>query len=255
MIEDKLKTIKATLLGDGYVSPKRIGKVNTFRMGIEHSTKQKDYLQFKASKINKEMGKKAKVYERNTRNMVSYDFVAKHALGPVRDKYYPNGKKSLPSILADVTDPIYTLSIWLGDDGSVHWDTRGSRKNKNPRIIICACDQNQEQHEYIVNWFKNTFGFEPKIIKQNNSKRKKSWNLIRFSTKESLMIWSLIKPFLKDIPSMDYKFRILESELQKNLQNVEYNLSTSVQLQYLLDENVCRTSWRHEEVEDKKPLR
>jgi len=254
-MEDKFKTLRATLLGDGYLTPKTIGKVSTFRFGMEHSLKQYDYLQFKAQMINKEMDRNCKTHKRKTREMAGYEVFCKKEFEKLRNQYYPNGKKCLMSILNDVTNPLYTLAIWLADDGGVHWDVRKERKNKDPRIIICACDQSVSQHNDMIDWFSKVFGLKPKMITQKNSKRNTQWNLLRFSTKDSLQIWYMIKKFIYNIPSMQYKFRILESELQKHLTKVEYNLSTSVRLQQLmLDENVCRTSWRHEETEDKKPL-
>lgn len=255
MTEDKFKTLKATLLGDGYLCPKKIGKVDTFRFGLEHSMKQFDYLQFKAQKINQEMNRSCKVHQRKTRNMASYEVVNKKEFKFLRKNFYPNNKKCLKRILDDINYPLYTLAIWLGDDAGVHWDTRKERKSKGPRIILCACDQSMKQHKEIVSWFNKIFGFSPKIKTQNSKSREKSWNIIRFSTKESLMIWYMVRKFLISIPSMAYKFRVLEEELQNQFEDIEYNLTTSVRLQQLmLDENVCRPVWQHTEIENKKSL-
>ena len=68
--ERNFDTLRAALLGDGYLSNRKNCKSGRF--AIEHSVNQRDFLVFKATQINKELGTSNKIHTRSNRPMCTY---------------------------------------------------------------------------------------------------------------------------------------------------------------------------------------
>ena len=223
LVSDKMNVAKICMIGDGHLYEKQIKYTLFPCISLEHSIKQSDYLQFKKALLEKEFGSNVSVNFRKTRPMVSTRIGSVKLLKGFRSKYYPGGKKSIISLLSDIDSSYYSLllAIWFGDDGCIYADTK--RKNRNARLSLASCDT-PEETQAIVECFNLHFGIKAKIVKQKSGFNKENVHtLISFSAKDSRTLYSMFWNHLKDIPSMQYKFRYFTED------NIEYNSSTSVE--------------------------
>lgn len=221
-----------TLLGDSYLGKKK----NYASFRISHCPEQLDYLNHIAELIRKDKNEHISVYYRSNRNIYELYHHGKCWIS-WREKYYPNDKKSIINILNDITDPIEAVAYWLMDDGCIHYST----KNKNflsPRLLLATCSETKETHEFMIQWFFKHFGIKPYITIQRNRKRNTEWMLLKFKVEDSYKLWQLVRHKIITIPSMKYKFRIVEQEFNK-----EYYRTKYFQERPLTQEvkNVCRT--------------
>lgn len=222
-----------TLLGDSYISSN--GRVTSFR--CEHCPEQLDYLNHLAEILRNTYNRHVSVYFRAKRNIHAlwfYDPVFKE----LREKYYPNGKKSLISILKDVTDPATAVAYWLMDDGCIHYST-SNKTYLSPRFLIATCSETEETHEWLIKWFKENFGLSPYVSIQRNHKRQKVWLLLKFTVGDSFLLWRKVRHIILPFPSMKHKFRVAESEFKQEFYRVKY-LQESAPSH--VEENVCRTN-------------
>jgi hypothetical protein len=209
-----------TLLGDSCVRY-RENKGNFYgEFSITHCYQQKDYIDHIASLIRKEYNEHVSVYDRKSRSVLELANYNKRWV-EWRDKYYPNNKKDPIAILNDVTDPIEALSYWLMDDGCIHYSTK-NKDNLSPRLLIATCSETEETHIKMIEWFQKNFNVSPYITKQRNKKRNKEWLLLKFTVGDSCKIWQKVRHKIISIPSMKYKFRIVEQEFRKDFYKIKY---------------------------------
>lgn len=234
-----------TLLGDSYIGANK-GKYS-FRS--QHCPEQLDYLEHIADVIRSIYNKHVSVYYRSRRNiheLFFYDI----SFTEHRNKYYPNGKKSLPDILKDVTDPVVAVAYWLADDGCVHYSTQNPNY-LSPRLLLATCSESYEDLIIIKQWFKDNFNFEPYIITQKSNVRQKSWYLLKFSVGDSYKLWHKVRHILLPFPSMKHKFRVVESQFRLEFYRIKYAQECPTSQ---VEENICRPNTNKEvlEIEDKK---
>lgn len=208
--------ILGTLLGDAYLGNK--APYGSFR--ITHCEEQLDYLEYFADLIRKEFKEHVSVYYRHKRSVYELYHHNKEWL-TWRNKYYPNNKKCIKTILQDVTDPVEAVAHWLMDDGCVHYSTQ-NKTFLSPRLLIASCSETKETHEIMIEWFKKHFNLSPYIITQRSNKRNKEWLLLKFTVEDSYKLWLIVRHKIISIPSMKYKFRILEQEFNKEYYRLKY---------------------------------
>lgn len=220
-----------TLLGDGYMT----NKTSYTRFCIEHCPEQLDYLEHKAD-ILRNLGSTC-IYKRKTRNIFRTETTVYDNF-EIYNKYYPKSKKSVINILNDVTNPILAVAYWLMDDGCIHSSTKNKGK-KSPRLLLATCSESKETLEYITTWFKEKLNLDCYVSVQRNHSRKKEWFLIKFPVLDSLLLWEKVRGKILHYPSMQHKFRLIETEYQNIL--IEYNISKSdEQAVTKLPEDICR---------------
>lgn len=238
-----------TLLGDSYLGK---GTGNVFSFRVSHCPEQLDYLEHlvEVIKNNSSAYKSVSVYFRQKRNIHEL-YYYNPDLKESREKYYPNDKKCIKTILDDITDPIQAVAYWMADDGCVHYSTK-NKTYLSPRLLIATCSETEETHNYIISWFEKHFNLTPYITKQRNYKRNKEWLLIKFTVGDSYKLWQKIRHYLLPIPSMKYKFRVVEQEFNREFYRIKYSQERSSTRAV---ENVRRTTDEEQTVEvmDKKP--
>lgn len=205
-----------TLLGDSYIGANK-GKYS-FR--VDHCPEQLDYLNHIADILRETYNKHVSVYFRNNRNIHCL-YMHGDQFKDFREKYYPNNKKSLKTILEDITDPTTALAYWLMDDGCIHYST----KNPNmlsPRFLLATCAESDDSLEFIKGWLKKHFDVDAYITIQKNHARQKAWPLIKFTVGDSCRIWSKVRHKIIHIPSMKHKFRIAEQEFKREFYRSKY---------------------------------
>lgn len=108
------------ILGDAYLQ--KTGKQNA-RIRLEHSEKQKDYLEWKAAFFPEFFQGKPSFLKRfNPVYKKEYSYVrwqsnSSPEIGKFQKIFYIDGKKIIPKELSELlTDPL-SLAVWFGDDG------------------------------------------------------------------------------------------------------------------------------------------
>jgi len=205
-IENIKKTLKLTskqrqiiigkLLGDGHLETSNNGK--TYRLKIEHSFKQKDYVdwcyqELKDWVLTKPQIKKqtfnGKVYEKYWFNTLSHSSFRFYA-----HQFYPRDKKVIPKLIHRWLTPL-SLAVWFMDDGSI------KSKNHRARILNTQCFSVKEIRR-LIQILQTKFDLSCKLRKQKEGYQ------IMILAESANKFYNLIKEFI--IPSMDYKLKGLD---------------------------------------------
>lgn len=194
-LTDKQRSIiVGTVLGDGCLESQNQGR--TFRLKVEHSINQKDYVDWLYSKLQNLVLTKPQIKEQ----MISEKLYSKYwfstiSAGELRfygTLFYVNHKKVIPKIINKLVTPL-SLAIWFMDDGSM------KSKHHSARIL-------------------NTQGFDAVSIQRlqdmllnkfhikTTLRHQKDGTQIYVPATEVKKFIALIQPFI--IPSMEYKIKI-----------------------------------------------
>jgi len=112
--------IVGLLLGDGHLETQNRGR--TFRLKVEHSIRQKDYVDWLCRQFNDMVLTKpqrklqtvaGKVYEKYWFSTISSGTLRFYA-----QQFYGDGKKIVPKMIAKLVTPV-SLAVWFMDDGSL----------------------------------------------------------------------------------------------------------------------------------------
>ena len=108
------------ILGDGYLET---ANGTTYRLKIEHSAKQKEYVfwayrELKNLSSNKPKFKLHKSSSRKTYEKYWFNTKYSSSLKFYGQQFYPKGKKIVPKLIHRWLTPL-TLAVWFMDDGSI----------------------------------------------------------------------------------------------------------------------------------------
>ncbi len=202
-IENLKKNLKLTkkqrdiliglLLGDGHLETQNKGR--TYRLKIEHSISQKDYVFWLQEVFNEWIRAPARVRNKHAPkkgNVASIGF-ATYSHGAFRfyahQFYDAEGKKKIPKMIKKFLTP-RVVAIWFMDDGS--W------KSKNHRTYIIHTDGFEKKDlERLKSALRELFGIESSLHKQY-----KNWRLY-VKTDSADNFRKMVQPYI--IPSMKYK--------------------------------------------------
>ncbi|MFH1720253.1 MAG: LAGLIDADG endonuclease [Patescibacteria group bacterium] len=177
--------IIGSLLGDGYL---RIisGRKDAF-LEINHSFKQKDYVDWKYKMLKNIAGGRPRI-RKNKGSRVAYRFYTKQLpeLTDLLRMFYRNGKKFVPDL---ELDPIM-LAVWFMDDGS---------KCRKSDVYLNTQQFDSKDHERIISSLYN-LGLEARINKDKNYSR------MRFLKSSLPRLQELISDYI--VPSMKYKIEL-----------------------------------------------
>lgn len=202
----------ALLLGDGTIS-------NNYVFKIAHSEKQKDYLEWKIKQLNnygiRNNGVKSYIKTRGYSvgspvyytqlNIIPFIKVLRRVV--YKDKKILGNRKLLNRITP------MGVAIWYMDDGHIN-----IRKSKNGKvhgfyIKISTCEP-KEEVQTIIDYFKEVWNIKFYMFHEG---RKDNSYSICCGTKEGLKFIELVSPFVKQIPSMQYKIQFDLSQREKIL--------------------------------------
>jgi len=116
-----------TLLGDGHLETRDGGK--TYRLKIEHSIKQKEYVDWLHSQFRQWI--RGEPYQKEKKGGTCYGFTTySHAAFRFYGQqfYGNNGVKRVPKLISKLLTPT-SIAIWYLDDGSV-------KSNRHKTFII-----------------------------------------------------------------------------------------------------------------------
>ena len=200
--------IYGLVLGDGFLQS--TGKKNA-RLRIEHSAKQEDYVNWiqkqlptiflsKPKKISRLHPKTNKIY-----HYVRLQSNSSHFLGKIKDRFYVNGKKTIPFEFDKLLSS-WTLATWYMDDG--HY----SKRDKSAHIYLHKVSTIEQN--IILNSLKKIFKIDAKIYCRPDRKACQ----INFTGANKEKLFSIISP--KIIPFFNYKLsNPVSTESEDNLFN------------------------------------
>jgi recombination protein RecA len=201
-IEAYKKTLKLTkkqkeilvglILGDGHLETLNNGK--TYRLKVEHSLKQREYLDWLYFNFKEWINKAPEVRERTSLGKIieTYGFTTytSSILKFYAQKFYQKGKKIIPKTIDKMITP-QSLAIWFMDDGSI-------KSKAHKTLLIHTQGYSKDDLELITKVLQEKFGLKIGLQKQYDK-----WRLYIFS--ESVDNFKkIISPHI--LPSMRYKF-------------------------------------------------
>lgn len=179
------------LLGDGHLESRDNGR--TYRLKVEHSLEQEDYVNWLHQEFKEWVGSKP-YYKKRFNGQESVGFTT-YSHGVFRfygQQFYPNGKKVIPQMINKIFTSI-GLAIWFMDDGSF-------KSKKYKTYIIHSLGYKKRELEKIKELFKNKFDIDISL----HSQKGKYWRIYILS-KSSERFRDLIGEFVEKIPSMRKK--------------------------------------------------
>ncbi len=180
--------IAGTLLGDGHLETQNNGK--TYRLKIEHSDAQKEYLnwfyQELKSWIPSEPYTKVK-YDRMYTGVRTYSHKSLRKFGKL---FYKQGKKVMPKVIEKLLTPL-SLAIWFMDDGSL-------KSKRHRTYVIHTLGYGKSELEDVQKVLLKKFDLRTSL----HSQKRKYWRLY-IQSQSANKFKKLIEPYI--LPSMRYK--------------------------------------------------
>ncbi len=179
--------IVGTLLGDGHLETQNNGR--TYRLKIEHSIVQKEYVDQLFQELKPLVRTAPHVKKREGND--SYWFTT-YSLGQLRfygQQFYPKKKKIVPKIVNRFLDPL-ALAVWFMDDGSY-------KSQRHSTFIFHTLGYQKKELERVVDVLKKKFGIVTCLHRQ-----KSKWRLYIKSDSAQKFV-DVVRPHI--IPSMEYK--------------------------------------------------
>lgn len=202
----------ALLLGDGTISNNNVFK-------IAHSESQRKYLEWKVQQLKnngirnngiksyiKTTGYKSGVSVYYTQlNVIPFIKVLRRVI--YKDKKIIGNRKILNRLTP------MGVAIWYMDDGHIN-----IRKDKNGKIHgfyikISTCEP-KEEVQTIIDYFKEQWNIAFYMF--HEGRKKDSYSLC-CGTKEGLKFIELVRPYVMQVPSMNYKIQFDLSQRDKAL--------------------------------------
>ncbi|MEK7614439.1 MAG: hypothetical protein AAB428_02110 [Patescibacteria group bacterium] len=200
-IEKYKKTLKLTkkqreilvglILGDGHLETLNCGR--TYRLKVEHSLKQKEYLDWLYSNLKEWINKPPEIRKRISLGKIieTYGFTT-YTSGTFRfyaKLFYRNGQKIIPKIIDKIITPM-SLAVWFMDDGSL-------KSKVHKTFVIHTLGYSKKDLELIKKVFEKKFGLKIGLHRQYDK-----WRLYIYS-ESSDNFKKIIMPYI--LSSMKYK--------------------------------------------------
>ena len=202
-IEEYKKTLKlsefqrqvliGTLLGDGCLETQNRGR--TYRLKIEHSMTQKDYVYWKYKVFKNFTLSEPRIHKRmsygSVRENYCFSTVSHGSLRFYCQQFYKNGKKMMPKIIYKMITPL-ALAVWFMDDGSI--------KSKQHRaLVIHSQSFNKQDLLNIIEVLDKKYGIKLTLRKREDG----SGYVLYLLSKTVSKFIDLVKEYV--LPSMEYK--------------------------------------------------
>ena len=176
------------LLGDGHLETQNAGR--TYRLKVEHSAKQLEYLEW-LSQIFSDWITGIYRKSKNGKEYVGFTTYSHPAFRFYAQQFYQENKKVIPKLIHKlITDT--SIAIWYLDDGS--W-----KSNKHSTFIIHSLGFSQEELKTIVNALN-----ERNVKSRLHRQKDKYWRLYILSESAD-NFRKIILPVVSQIKSMEYK--------------------------------------------------
>lgn len=204
------------ILGDGYID-------NNNYLSIQHSSKQKDYLQYKMNLLNKLEMKISNIYDvsRNGYEAYRQNCREPETFKSLKHQFYPNGNKTVTRHLLNKLDA-QGLAIWFMDDGCCIKQYKNGYGNGR-YLQLCTNSFSKEENIIIINYFKTVWDIDLKMREVKRKNQKQSFFLIINATNAPKFI-DIISPYVID--SMKYKidFDYYKNEIVSSNEQPKFDL-------------------------------
>lgn len=186
--------IYGLILGDGFLQ--KTGKKNA-RLRIEHSLKQKEYLDWLYQSLMNLFADKPKMINRQhpqTKQIYHYCRLQSHSapfFGKLRRQFYPNDKKIIPENIDKLLSFRLTLAIWYMDDGYYY------QRDKSAHIYLSKLDNLSQKK--LLNCLSKNFGLSAKIYCRPDRRACQ----LNFTGSDKDKLFNLIHPYV--LPMFNYK--------------------------------------------------
>jgi hypothetical protein len=215
--------IYGTLLGDGSIGMSS-GSKNPL-LQIEHSIQQEEYIKYKylelsnlcKSKptrvIHESFGKIHSSIRFQTRSLeclhqINNTVKNNRGIKMITDKWIDMISRCNYSSLA--------LAMWYLDDGGItHYPLYPGRKVTGYMYFSCG-DRSYEEVLLLNEWLKREFNIDSRIYNLSQiAKNGENHKLLKISKKKNMIKFiEIIKPWISQIPSMDYKTHLMYANCQ-----------------------------------------
>lgn len=197
MDKRKKSLLIGLVLGDGHLNSN-----SGVALEIEHSAKQKFYLEYKNKLISELLNcKQCNIYYRKSKDC--YKISKGHPYFRVLKKWiYDNKEKRFSTKLLNYLTP-EAIAIWFMDDGTHGKEYYPNDKSRiRSHKFILYTFTNKEDTQNIIDFFKNKYDikFYPIWRKMKDGSTKA---YLQCRTKEGRKLSKLIRPYI--IPGMEYK--------------------------------------------------
>lgn len=182
------------ILGDAYLQ--KTGKENS-RLRLEHSYKQKEYIDWKFRELENIFQSKPKRIERihpkNQSRYVYYRLQSNSSpiLGKLRQIFYREKGKVIPDNIIKILKSPITLAVWYMDDGYYY------KRDKSAHIYLPKCEI--KDLNLLVESFKINFGIRVKYYCRSDKKGCQ----LNITGEDMKKFFSIISPYI--IKSLRYK--------------------------------------------------
>lgn len=203
MTSKQKNTLVGMILGDAYLQ--KTGKRNA-RIRLEHSRKQKEYLEWKISLLPQYFSKKVQAVTRlNPIWGKRYSYVRAQStsspeFGKLHELFYRNSEKIIPKTIGCIFKDPFSLAIWFMDDGYYY--------PRDKMSYLYTPNYSEESTDTLLLALKENFGLLPIV------KRKKRGSVLIFNVIETKKLMLLIKIFIT--PSMSYKMPLDPVSTEQN---------------------------------------
>lgn len=198
--KNKIKSLKITqkqreiitglILGDGHLETRTNSK--TYRLKVEHSIKQKDYVLWLYNELKNLIPGEIYETKRDTRHFIGFRTYSTSLFRFYGKQFYPCGKKVIPIVIDKILTPL-ALAIWFMDDGS-----KKSKKHKTYNIHTLGFSK--EDLERILIVFQKKFDLQATLHNQ-----KIHYWRIYITSISAKKFKSIIEPYVCIISSMKDK--------------------------------------------------
>lgn len=192
MTQKQKNLLIGMILGDAYLQ--KTGKQNA-RIRLEHSIKQREYLNWKVSLLknyfqsNTQILKRTNAFWNKEYQYARIQSTSSPEFGKLQRFFYRESIKIIPEKINIIFISNLSLAVWFMDDGYYY------SRDKMSYIYIPSYDEQSIKN--LLFSLKENFNLLPLL------KRKKKGLVLVFSVKETRKLMDLIKKFI--IPSMQYK--------------------------------------------------
>ena len=176
------------LLGDGHLETQNKGK--TWRLKIEHSIKQKEYVMHQYKIFSEWVLSPPRIITKQNSQNFGFQTISTGRLRFYGQKFYKKGKKIIPKIIGKLITA-RSLAYWYSDDGSIK-----SKESKG--TIFNTHGFSLSEVKFLCNVLQEKF-----VLDCRPRKQKEGWQ-IYVSGKSYSQLREIIYPFL--LPEMFYKF-------------------------------------------------
>ena len=179
------------LLGDGHLET--VTRDKTYRLKVEHSLKQKEYVDWLYGMFTDFISNEpyTKIKSLNEKQFSSYGFTtcSSEVFRFYAQQFYSERKKIIPKLFTKLIDPL-ALAIWFMDDGSL-------KSIHHKTYVIHSIGYTKKELEIVQKILEEKFGIKIKLHKQYDRWR------IYFLSETANEFKKLIEPYM--ISSMKYK--------------------------------------------------